>query len=365
MAAPTVSDAVSNCTNSFATNYNANCTPPACTDDGSCVYPNDPNRCEDNGQRNVAVQVKVTNADLEMVWAIDDQMMSPHRYGPFSNFGSGGAEMVLCMDGGSGSGMDHKFQYQGGGEGYVQINGLGAAACPQAGEESCVLLGDQLFNPQGGDRQVDFHVGRAPPPPPIDPQVECSTKYVAAYMQFTPGAQCDSTAPCTDVCQELITDVLRTCQNTTFQNGSPPTCINSKGSSVSCELSSDEKACKTASPDCTYTEHGAAHTFDENAVQGLQKMGPKDCDYSLGYEVRTHRLPSTNPLFHLLAGEVHGRCRSPFADMQRPSVHSEELQRPPRHVRWAGSVRDDALRAPRVGIELPRGMRAAVRFGQL
>jgi hypothetical protein len=303
--APGVSDAASNCTNSLATNYNANCTLPACTDDGSCVYPDDPHRCPDNAQRNVAVRVKVTNADLEMKWAIDGQFMSPHSYGPFSNFGSGGAEMVLCMDGGSGSdGMDHRFQYRGGGEGSVQIEGLEAAACPQAGMESCVLMGDQRFDPQDGDIGVNFHVGLAPAPPPIDPQAECSMKYVNAYMTFMPGNTCDGSAPCTTACQELITDVLRSCRNNTYAGGSPPTCINNKGSGVVCELSSDEKSCKTTSQDCTYTEHGPAQTFDENAVEGFQKMGPADCDYSLGYEVRMHCLPSTNPFFsyHSLAG---------------------------------------------------------------
>ena len=254
--APSLCAALSNCTNPYATNYNPNCT-ASCVDDGSCVYPNDPGICTGKPQRDVAVRVKVTRSDREMTWAIDNGMASPHRYGPFSHFGSGGAEMVLCMDGGSDSdGLDHEFQFRGGGEGYVEIEGLVPAACPQEGMESCVLMGDQLFNPQGGNANVKFHVGSVPAPPPIDPQAECSMKYVQAYMQFTTGAACDKKSACTAACQAVITDVLRTCRNQTFQDGSPPTCINDKGSTVHCELNAAETACKTPSPDCTYTEHG-------------------------------------------------------------------------------------------------------------
>ena len=310
--APSLCAARSNCTNPYATNYNPNCT-ASCVDDGSCVYPNDPGICTGNSPRDVAVRVKVTQSQREMAWAIDNHMVTPHRYGPFSHFGSGGAEMVLCMDGGSAkNGMDHEFEYRGGGEGYVEIEGLVSAACPEEGMESCVLMMEH-FDPQEGNTNVDFHVGAVPPPPPIDPQVACSTKYVAAYVQFAPGEACEGPV-CTPACQELITDVLRTCRNQTFQDGSPPACINDKGSAVHCELNAAETACKTSSPDCTYTAHGAARMFDEDAVVAFQKMGPKDCDYSLGYEVRVHRLSDLALTCHQLTS-AHARCFSPRADM--------------------------------------------------
>jgi uncharacterized membrane protein YgcG len=305
VVAPT--HALTNCTNSYAENFNPSCTPP-CADDGSCEYPNDPSACEGELLRNVAVRVSVTDADFEFRWAIDYTMGSPHRYGPFSNFGGGGAggrgaaEMVLCVDGGSGSsdGLDHSLKYMGGGGGFIEIQGLEAAACPQAGEESCVLSPTQYFDPQDQVPPVRFHVGLSPPPPPLDPDVECSLKYVDVFMEFQAGQTCDRRNGCTEACQQSITEVLRICRNQTYAGSSPAQCINDKGSAVECKLKDDESACSSDSPDCTYTEHGPARTFDESAVEGFQKIGPIDCDYSLGYEVCSHARTHATPMPPLL-----------------------------------------------------------------
>jgi hypothetical protein len=391
VVAPT--HALTNCTNSYAENFNPSCTPP-CADDGSCEYPNDPSACEGELLRNVAVRVSVTDADFEFRWAIDDSMMSPHRYGPFSNFGGGGAggrgaaEMVLCVDGGNGGsdGRDHSLKYMGGGGGFIEIQGLEAAACPQAGEESCVLSPTQYFDPQDQVPPVRFHVGLSPPPPPLDPDVECSLKYVDVFMEFQAGQTCDRRNGCTEACQQSITEVLRICRNQTYAGGSPAQCINDKGSAVECKLKDDESACSSDSPDCTYTEHGPARTFDESAVEGFQKIGPIDCDYSLGYEVcshaRTHArnahaasppgLLSERDLFrprrslaNTCAFAMVCSSSSPETVVRRGRLHARKLQQTLWHLWGPSPLRDHGGSPSGAGVEqghrLLRRLRNSVR----
>jgi hypothetical protein len=55
----------------------------------------------------------------------------------------------------------------------------------------CTLLDPTDFDPSKNLLTIHFHVGRSPPPPPVDPGMACRMAYTETFLSMNAGGMCD------------------------------------------------------------------------------------------------------------------------------------------------------------------------------